>query len=165
MPTGKHRVRKGALCLLLGLVGAATSVLIATPGLADASPADSNGTVKIHEGDGLTSPESRQQPKVCTFRVEVFGFDSGQQVSFNVYGKAHGWDQQPVINGTLTTNQQGQGSSAAYSLPDGQYKLVVDSSDGTQRGKQKVFSVSCSGPPVEQEPVPTSTDPVAVLPS
>jgi hypothetical protein len=160
MLTGKHGVRKGAL-MLLGLLGVATSALIALPGLAGASPAGSNGTAKTHEGDGLTTPERRQEPKVCTFRVEVFGFDRDQQVSFQVYDKAHGSDHQPVVTDTITTNQQGQGSSTeAYSLPDGRYKLVADSSDGTDKAEHKVFSVRCSGRAAEQQPVPTSTDPM-----
>ena len=68
-----------------------------------------------------------------------------------------------VLKGALEADQSGEARTGRYSLPDGRYKLAVDTGDGQAgRDKHKVFRVACDqgGPP---PPDPTDpTGPVIV---
>jgi hypothetical protein len=162
MPGWRLRLRKGALVLALGLVGAVATALPAA-GAGPAGSGGNNGTVKIRDGNQAPSSERSQEPKTCTFRVEVFGYDAGQQVSFEVVKKSG----RPVLQGSLTVDESGHGRSTdAYALADGQYKLTVRTTSGEPRHESKVFSVRCGTQTIEQEPplaTNAPTDSVAII--
>jgi hypothetical protein len=152
--TGTRKATRAAATTLLALF-----VLGMAGGAASAKPPDgNNGTVKIHEGRGEASPEQANDPKVCGFHLHLFGLDAGQAVTFEI--AALDGTAAPET-GKLVANASGEAWSATYTyLPDGRYKLAVDTGDGQLgRDKHKVFRVTC-GP--GDPPPPDPTDPVIV---
>jgi hypothetical protein len=146
-----------------------TAVLLAglaVAGLAATSPAiaqvpGNNGTVKIHDDAGEPSPITKNQPKVCTFHIHAFNFDPGQVLTYTI-------SQQPptgraqVHSGSITTDASGNGrdpASTAISLPDGHYKLDVNTNGAVPiaaQDKHKVFKVQCA-PTTTTRPTPSKT--------
>jgi hypothetical protein len=162
--------------ILFGAALTATTVL-AGPALASAAPGDDsvevpnytpgdNGTVKIH--DPLTPEDDRRNvPKVCEFQVAAFGFDSAQEVSWEIVvqgGKPS--DRELMLSDTIVLDDQGEGRTEVLELPDGHYRLnwTFDGENGD--GKHKVFKVRCetedpSGEPTDEpsgEPTEDPTD-------
>jgi hypothetical protein len=134
-------------------VGIATVALLAAPGAAPAGAAPvgaagNNGTVKIHDGAGEPSPEQRNEPHVCTFHVHALFFDAGQVLTFTVQSWEPTGDRSVVLTGSITADATGEGRSpvaGAYSLPDGHYRLTVDTGNGTStQDKHKMFWVQCA---------------------
>src|SRR5437773_5174603 len=76
-PRGRNRSRiaKGATSLVLGL---SLLGLAAGSAFAQTGPPGNNGTVKVHDGGTEPSPETRNQPHVCTFHLHFFFADAGQ---------------------------------------------------------------------------------------
>ena len=134
--------RLGAVC------AAASAVLLLAPA-AHATPPGDNGTVKIH--DASTGEELRRnEPHVCTFYLDAFGFDGGQQVDWHIAAIPPSENKgETVESGALTLDAQGHGRSEDLSLPDGHYKLFWNFGGEKGSAKDKVFWTDCED---EQEP-------------
>ncbi|MFF9029301.1 LPXTG cell wall anchor domain-containing protein [Streptomyces iakyrus] len=134
--------RLGAVC------AAASAVLVLAPA-AQASPPGDNGTVKIH--DASTGEELRRnEPHVCTFYLDAFGFDGGQEVDWHIDAIPPSENKgETVKSGALTLDAEGHGRSADLSLPDGHYKLFWTFEGEKGSAKHKVFWTDCED---EQEP-------------
>ncbi|MFE7560899.1 LAETG motif-containing sortase-dependent surface protein [Kitasatospora sp. NPDC057500] len=145
------------------------ALLLAAPA-AEAAKGN-NGTVKIH--DSATGEEPREnQPKVCTFYLDSFGFDAGQDIVWTI-ARMHGDKETAVAYGDLPVDGKGHVRTEDINLPDGQYKLYWDAielKDGKlptpppkpKHPKQKVFKVDCGGTPT---PTPTPTGKPTTTPS
>ncbi|REK90704.1 LPXTG cell wall anchor domain-containing protein [Streptomyces inhibens] len=117
--------------------------LLLTPSAYAAAPGD-NGTVKIH--DATTGEELRKnEPHVCTFYLDAFGFDGGQEVDWRIEAWAPTADVKgdTVKSGSLTLDGEGHGRSQDLSLPDGHYKLFWNFDGEHGRAKHKVFWTDC----------------------
>ncbi|MER6999248.1 LPXTG cell wall anchor domain-containing protein [Streptomyces sp. NPDC000410] len=124
------------------VTAAACSLLLAPSALA--TPPGDNGTVKIH--DAATGEELRKnEPHVCTFYLDAFGFDAGQQVDWRIEAWAPTADVKgkEAESGSLALDASGHGRTADLSLPDGHYKLfwTFDGEHGS--AKHKVFWTEC----------------------
>lgn len=144
-------------------VGLASVALLATPAWAGPAGAPgNNGTVKIHDGAGEPSPEPQNEPHVCTFHVHALHFDGGQVLTFTVQSWEPTGDRSVVLTGSITADATGAGRSpetGAYGLPDGHYRLTVDTGNGTStQDKHKMFWVQCAAAttPPPSSPPPTS---------
>jgi hypothetical protein len=161
------------------LVGAAltAATVLAGPALASAAPGDDsvqvpnhargdNGTVKIH--DPLTPEDNRRNvPKVCEFQVAAFGFDSAQDVSWEIVVQGgRPSDRELMLSDTIVLDDQGEGMTEVLELPDGHYRLNWTFEGENGDGKHKVFKVRCeteepSGDPTDEptdEPTEEPTD-------
>jgi hypothetical protein len=139
----------------------------ATP-MADAVPGN-NGTVKIHEGAEEPQPQTRNQPHVCEFHVDAFGFDAEQVLDLTFLSWPPTGDRSQVRDGVLNTDATGAGrwpETGSVTLPDGHYRLVVDTGNGRPtQDKHKMFWVDCAAQPTsggatngeEDSTVPGST--------
>lgn len=127
------------------VTAAVCSLLFAPSALA--TPHDDhgdNGTVKIH--DSSTGEELRKnEPHVCSFYLDAFGFDGGQQVDWRIeaWAPAAGVKGEAVESGSLALNASGHGRSGDLSLPDGHYKLFWTFDGEKGRAKHKVFWSEC----------------------
>src|SRR6266446_2221270 len=70
-----------------------------------------NGTVKIHSS---TTPvtDPRNEPHVCVFYLDAFGFDPGQSVSWQIKSWPPTGNRTVVDQGTLTLDSAGNGSTS-----------------------------------------------------
>ncbi|MET9759772.1 hypothetical protein ABZ016_12040 [Streptomyces sp. NPDC006372] len=134
--------RLGAVC------AAASTVLLLAP-VAQAAPPGDNGTVKIH--DASTGEELRRnEPHVCAFYLDAFGFDGGQQVDWHIDAIPPSENKgETVESGSLTLDGEGHGRTEDLSLPDGHYKLFWNFDGEKGAAKHKVFWADCED---EQEP-------------
>ncbi|MFB6710842.1 LPXTG cell wall anchor domain-containing protein [Streptomyces sp. NPDC056358] len=125
------------------LTAAVTAALLLAPTAYATAPGD-NGTVKIH--DASTGEELRKnEPHVCTFYLDAFGFDAKQSVDWRIEAwapTAH-VKGETVKSGSLTLDGEGHGRSQDQSLPDGHYKLFWNFDGEHGRAKHKVFWVDC----------------------
>lgn len=130
---------------------AACSLVFAPP--ASATGGD-NGTVKIH--DASTGEELRKnEPHVCTFYLDAFGFDGGQQVDWHIeaWAPSAGVKGETVKSGSLALDGSGHARTGELSLPDGHYKLFWNFDGENGRAKHKVFWTDCEDEqPQEPEP-------------
>src|SRR5262249_37927906 len=102
-----------------------------------------NGTVKIHNSaTAVTDP--RDEPHVCVFYLDAFGFDPGQSVSWQIKSSPPTGDGTVVDQGTLTLDSSGDGRTSDQTLPDGHYKLFWTFTGENGAAKHKVFWVSCA---------------------
>lgn len=124
-------------------VSVAAAVTLLSAPAASATPPGDNGTVKIH--DAATSQELRKnEPHVCTFYLDAFGFDGSQQVSWKIVQMPPtGTKGVEVKTGALELDLDGDGRTGELSLPDGHYKLVWNFDGEHGRAKHKVFWTSC----------------------
>jgi hypothetical protein len=157
----------GAAPVGAAAAGAGAAAAGAAP--ADAGPAGApgnNGTVKIHEGAGEPTPEPRNEPHVCTFHVHAAHFDGGQVLTFTVQSWEPTGDRSVVLTGSITADGTGAGRapvSGAYGLPDGHYRLTVDTGNGTPtQDKHKMFWVRCAP---ETTPPTTPSSPPPTCPT
>ncbi|WP_255950283.1 LAETG motif-containing sortase-dependent surface protein [Streptomyces odontomachi] len=124
---------------------AGVALLFAPVAQAHTAPGD-NGTVKIH--DAATGAElHKNEPHVCTFYLDAFGFDSAQQVTWHIeaWAPTAGTKGETVKSGTLTLDGSGHGRTADLGLPDGHYKLFWNFDGEHGKAKQKVFWTDCKG--------------------
>ncbi|MFB7912464.1 LPXTG cell wall anchor domain-containing protein [Streptomyces sp. NPDC056061] len=134
------------------LTAAVTAALLLAPTAYATAPGD-NGTVKIH--DAATGEELRKnEPHVCTFYLDAFGFDAGQKVDWRIEAwpptaKVKG---EIVKSGSLTLDGKGHLRSEDQSLPDGHYKLFWNFDGEHGRAKHKVFWVDCGETPSGENP-------------
>jgi|GEM_PF-1303690 len=115
------------------------------------NPPGNNGTLKVHE-IGTPSGTESNDPKVCSFNFEGFGFDNGQtgfiiidkQQSSSTYG--------PYNVGPASSNgyfiSQDFNTQSGVTIPNGSYKATMYGKDTpygqpTEKAKSKVFKVEC----------------------
>lgn len=146
-----------ALGLALGLL-MAWSALGRTEAFA-AAPGN-NGTLKIHE-QGTPSGTEDNDPKVCVFNVEGFGFDVAQtgMLSFTVQGGdgPQGTPAGPYSFGP--TDASGFYATQYFTLDPGHYLATLTAPDGTTKAKSKVFKVTCELSPSPSPSISESASP------
>ncbi|HEX7268385.1 MAG TPA: hypothetical protein VF256_13280 [Streptosporangiaceae bacterium] len=122
-------------------------------GKAAAASKGDNGTVKIHRS---TTPvtDPRNEPHVCIFYLDAFGFDAGQSVSWQIKSWPPTGDRSVVSSGTLALDGSGAGFTDDMTLSNGHYKLLWNFTGEHGKAKQKVFWVACAPAP---SPTPTPT--------
>src|SRR6266540_554938 len=91
-------------------------------GTTSAARKGDNGTVKIHRSSTPVT-DRRDEPHVCTFYLDAFGFDPGQSVSWQIKSWPPTGDRTVADQGTLTLDSSGDGRTSDQALPDGHYKL------------------------------------------
>ncbi|MFC8784469.1 LPXTG cell wall anchor domain-containing protein [Streptomyces nigra] len=126
------------------LSAVAASAVLCPPAAAHATAPGDNGTVKIH--DSATGEELRRnEPHVCTFYLDAFGFDRAQQVDWHieVWAPTAGVKGETVRSGALTLDGEGHGRTADLTLPDGHYKLFWNFAGEKGSAKHKVFWTDC----------------------
>jgi LPXTG-motif cell wall-anchored protein len=139
------------------LLAAAALSLTAAPA-ALATPPGDNGTVKIH--DAKTGEELRKnEPKVCTFYLDAFGFDAGQQVDWHIEAWANNEAEKgtTVKSGSLTLDADGHERTTDMTLPDGQYKLFWNFEGEHGSAKHKVFKTDCEDEGSDPSATPSVT--------
>ncbi|WP_330288543.1 LPXTG cell wall anchor domain-containing protein [Streptomyces sp. NBC_00576] len=135
-------IRAGALT---AGVSAALFLAPAAHALPFATVSGDNGTVKIH--DATTGEELHQnEPHVCTFYLDAFGFDAVQEVDWHI----ESWAPTAAVKGTtvksgeITLDAEGHGRTDDLSLPDGHYKLFWNFEGENGAAKHKVFWTDCT---------------------
>ncbi|MFG2354540.1 hypothetical protein [Streptomyces sp. NPDC048521] len=126
------------------LTALASAALVVAPAVAHATPHGDNGTVKIH--DATTGEELRRnEPHVCTFYLDAFGFDGGRQVDWHIeaWAPTAATKGETVKSGALTLDAGGHGRTEDLSLPDGHYKLFWNFEGEKGSAKHKVFWTDC----------------------
>lgn len=127
------------------LVAVSSAALLITPSAHATAPGD-NGTVKIH--DATTGAELRKnEPHVCTFYLDAFGFDSAQRVDWHIeaWAPTAATKGETVKSGDITLDAKGHGRTNDLSLPDGHYKLFWNFDGEKGAAKHKVFWTDCAG--------------------
>ncbi|MFF1302293.1 LPXTG cell wall anchor domain-containing protein [Streptomyces sp. NPDC058307] len=129
-----------------GVLSAVASAAFLVAPVAHATAPGDNGTVKIH--DAGTGDELRKnEPHVCTFYLDAFGFDAVQEVDWHIEAwaptaKVKG---DTVKSGEITLDSDGQGRTEDLSLPDGHYKLFWNfEGEKSAAAKHKVFWTDCA---------------------
>ncbi|MEV0175684.1 LPXTG cell wall anchor domain-containing protein [Streptomyces sp. NPDC050803] len=147
----------------------ATAALLVSPAAHATVPGD-NGTVKIH--DATTGEELRKnEPHVCEFYLDAFGFDAEQQVDWHIEAWAPTADVkgETVKSGEFTLDAEGHGRTDDMTLPDGHYKLFWNFDGENGSAKHKVFWTDCEGTDEEPSTSPSesagSTESPAASPS
>jgi hypothetical protein len=144
----------------LGAPAAGARAVAAPPGhgKAPATVNGDNGTVKIHNSSTPVT-DRRNEPHVCVFYLDAFGFDPGQSVSWQIKSWPPTGDRAVVDQGTLTLDSAGDGRTSDQALPNGHYKLFWTFAGEHGAAKQKVFWVSCPSSTPTPTPTPTSSSP------
>ncbi|MFG2799555.1 LPXTG cell wall anchor domain-containing protein [Streptomyces pseudovenezuelae] len=127
-----------------GVLSAVASAAFLVAPVAHATPPGDNGTVKIH--DATTGEELRKnEPHVCTFYLDAFGFDAVQEVDWHIEAWAPTADVkgETVKSGEITLDNEGHGRTEDLSLPDGHYKLFWNFDGEKGAAKHKVFWTDC----------------------
>ncbi|MFB8776800.1 LPXTG cell wall anchor domain-containing protein [Streptomyces broussonetiae] len=139
------------------VTAASSAVLLAAPAALATAPGD-NGTVKIH--DAVTGEEQRQnEPHVCTFYLDAFGFDGVQEVDWRI----EAWAPSPEVkgetveSGAITLDAEGHGRTDDLSLPDGHYKLFWNFEGEHGSAKHKVFWTDCEDEDGGSQPTPSGS--------
>ncbi|MFD6950833.1 hypothetical protein A6A08_11805 [Nocardiopsis sp. TSRI0078] len=138
--------------LVAGTVLGGTSAAFASPN--PGAPGD-NGTVKIHD-PSTSEDDNRNEPKVCDFEITADHFDGLQEVSWEIKAKKEkgGWSKEPVLEGAITLDGEGAGTTEVLELPNGHYKLYWTFEGQNGKAKHKVFKVECEEEPENPEPTP-----------
>jgi hypothetical protein len=115
-----------------------------------------NGTVKIHSS---TTPvtDPRNEPHVCVFYLDAFGFDPGQSVSWQIKSWPPTGDRAVVASGMQALDSSGDGHTGDMTLPNGHYKLFWNFTGEHGFAKQKVFWVACAVPTTTPTPTPSTS--------
>jgi hypothetical protein len=126
-----------------------------------------NGTVKIHSS---TTPvtDPRDEPHVCLFYLDAFGFDAGQSVSWQIKSWPPTGDRTVVASGMLALDGSGDGHTGDMTLQNGHYKLFWTFTGEHGFAKQKVFWVACAAPtptPTVMTTTPTPASTPTVTPT
>lgn len=115
-----------------------------------------NGTIKIHRSTTSVT-DRRNEPHVCVFYLDAFGFDPGQSVSWQIKAWPPTGDRRTVVaSGVLTLDSNGDGHTGDMTLQSGHYKLFWNFKGENGFAKQKVFWVECESTPPPTSPPPTS---------
>src|SRR5215472_1593322 len=167
--TGAISAATGLTLALAGASAGAAPIVQTVPrGAAAAAPSGDNGTVKIHNS---TTPvtDRRNEPHVCVFYLDAFGFDSGQSVSWQIRSWPPTGSRSVVASGSLILDTGGNGHTGDMSLQNGHYKLFWNFAGENGFAKQKVFWVKCPAspprhrhkgkkPPIAPAPKPVSSN-------
>ena len=135
------------------VAGGSLALCIAGTGQAATSAkGGDNGTIKIHNS---TTPvtDPRDEPHVCVFYLDAFGFDPGQSVSWQIESWPPTGNRAVVASGVQALESTGDGHTGDMTLPNGHYKLFWTFTGEHGFAKQKVFWVACAAP----TPTPTTT--------
>ncbi|MEJ8669727.1 LPXTG cell wall anchor domain-containing protein [Streptomyces sp. MS1.AVA.1] len=127
------------------LSAVAAAVVLSAPAAAHATAPGDNGTVKIH--DATTGEELRKnEPHVCEFYLDAFGFDSVQKVDWHIeaWAPTAAVKGETVKSGALTLDGDGHGRTADMTLADGHYKLFWNFEGEKGSAKHKVFWTDCA---------------------
>ncbi|GLW50222.1 hypothetical protein Stsp02_58830 [Streptomyces sp. NBRC 14336] len=138
---------------------AAAAALFLAP-TAHATPPGDNGTVKIH--DAATDEEPRHnEPHACTFYLDAFGFDGGQQVDWHIesWAPTAGAKGGTVKSGELVLDAEGHGRTEDMTLPDGHYKLFWSFDGEHGPAKHKVFWTDCEDDDSDESAPPSGPAP------
>ncbi|MGW2418092.1 LPXTG cell wall anchor domain-containing protein [Streptomyces sp. NPDC001709] len=129
-----------------GAVTAGLSAALFLAPAAHAAPPGDNGDVKIHKS-ATDEFDERNQPHVCSFYLDAFHFDSGQQVDWRieVWAPTGGTKGTTVKSGALSLDADGHGRTPDMTLPDGHYKLFWNFAGEKGAAKHKVFWTDCHG--------------------
>ncbi|WP_406415571.1 LPXTG cell wall anchor domain-containing protein [Streptomyces sp. NBC_01614] len=156
------------------LSAVAAAVVFSAPAAAHATAPGDNGTVKIH--DATTGEELRKnEPHVCEFYLDAFGFDSVQKVDWHIeaWAPTAAAKGETVKSGALTLDGDGHGRTADMTLADGHYKLFWNFEGEKGSAKHKVFWTDCAdeeqgggttatpSAPESETPGESTTEPVA----
>jgi hypothetical protein len=134
--------------------GAQPTAAPAGHGKTPAAKNGDNGTVKIHRSTtSVTDP--RNEPHVCVFYLDAFGFDPAQSVTWQIQSWPPTGDRSVVDQGALALDSNGDGRTGDQTLPNGHYKLFWNFAGEHGAAKHKVFWVSC--PASTPTPKPTHT--------
>ncbi|MFE6865855.1 LPXTG cell wall anchor domain-containing protein [Kitasatospora sp. NPDC057692] len=168
------RIRSTAARSLVAVPAVAALLLSAPAAEATAggqAAKGNNGTVKIHDSSTGEEPKNNE-PKVCTFYLDSFGFDAGQDVVWMIAQMHTGGKETAVVYGDIPVDGKGHVRTVDINLPDGQYKLYWEAIE-LEKGKlpatppklnhpkQKVFKVDCGG----RTPTPTATSNPPIKPT
>ena len=149
MPLGGDTTMKALKSLLIGTTVLAVSAYVALP--VNVSAAANNGTLKVHEKNTPSASENND-PKVCTFNFEGFGFDQGQTGIIVITTQGGGNDKAEVKRVNMpAANAEGYTETEYLTLADGHYKTTLygkSSNDSVDykndlKAKSKVFKVDC----------------------
>lgn len=154
----KPSARTGAAVVLTAAAAAAVTSLGTTQALATPKPhshSGDNGTVKVHRSTTRVD-DPRNEPHVCGFYLDGFGFDARQQVSWRIVSWPPTGDRTQVLHGTLTLGMDGDGHTSVLSLPNGHYKLYWNFAGENGKAKHKVFWVKCGKHAPEPSPTPST---------
>ena len=137
----------------------------ATTPSGNATGTGDNGDVKIHNSSTAVT-DHRNEPHVCLFYLDAFGFDSGQSVSWQIKSWPPTGSRAVVASGALALDSAGSGHTGDMSLQNGHYKLFWNFTGENGFAKQKVFWVACPGssPSPKPKPKPNKKPPVPVAP-
>jgi hypothetical protein len=118
-----------------------------------------NGTVKVHRSSTPVT-DRRNEPHVCVFYLDAFGFDSGQAVSWQIKSWPPTGDRTVVAFGKLPLDNSGDGRTGDQNLPNGHYKLFWNFTGENGFAKQKVFWVACGAQtsPPTSSPTPSPSE-------
>jgi len=153
------------LTLALAAPGAgAQPVAPAHGGKAPAARNGDNGTVKIHNS-ATPVTDRRNEPHVCVFYLDAFGFDPGQSVSWQIKSWPPTGNRTVVASGVLALDSSGDGHTGDMTLPNGHYKLFWNFAGEHGFAKQKVFWVACAAATPSPTPTVTPTSTVTPTPS
>lgn len=143
--------------LIVGTLVLAVSALVALP--VNVSAAANNGTLKVHEKGTAVASESND-PKVCNFNFEGFGFDQGQTGVIVITTQGGGNDKAEVKRVNMpAANADGYTETEYVALADGHYKTTLygKSTNGSidykndLKAKSKVIKVECDDTTTEGE--------------
>ena len=123
-------------------------------GKAPAAVNGDNGTVKIHDSSTPVT-DRRNEPHVCVFYLDAFGFDPGQSVSWQIKSWPPTGDRAVVDQGTLTLDSAVM-AALAQAMPRA-LQALLDVRRRAWRRQEKVSWVSC--PSSTPTPTPTPTPP------
>lgn len=149
-----------------GVCAAVCSAALFAAPAAHATPPGDNGTVKIH--DASTGEELRRnEPHVCAFYLDAFGFDAGQQVDWRIesWAPTGGVKGETVKSGDLALDGSGHGRTEDLSLPDGHYKLFWNFDGEHGSAKHKVFWTDCEESEEDGAPVPPASASASAAPA
>lgn len=95
--------------------------------------------------------DRRNEPHVCVFYLDAFGFDPFQMVSWEIKSWPPTGNKTTVSSGVLMADASGDAHTELMSLPNGHYKLFWKFAGEHGAAKHKVFWVAC------EHPVPPGT--------
>jgi LPXTG-motif cell wall-anchored protein len=127
-----------------GVLSAVASAAFLVAPVAHATAPGDNGTVKIHDA-GTGEEPRKNEPHVCTFYLDAFGFDAVQEVDWHIESWAPTAEVkgETVKSGEITLDSDGHGRTDDLSLPDGHYKLFWNFEGEKGSAKHKVFWTDC----------------------
>jgi hypothetical protein len=134
----------------------ATAIIIAAaamPFVGAAGVPGNNGTLKVHE-QGTPAGTESNDPKVCVFNFEGYGFDKGQSGVIVISSQLNGKDKTGIKWVELpAANADGYSETVYVTVPNGHYKTTVYGKDvhgnpdynKDLKAKSKVIKVQCDG--------------------